>query len=70
MGYEYTILKTKSVSKEKGLYYFIKNIDYFIKNIDNIVNYYEYKDEDEIIPDNIDPSNYILHKPENRDDSE
>lgn len=63
MGYEYTILKTKSVSKEKGLYYFIKNID-------NIDNYYDYKDKDEIIPDNIDPSNYILYKSENDDDSE
>ena len=63
MGYEYEILKTESVSKENGL-------NYFINKTDNIVNYYNCKDENEIIPDNIDSSNYILHKPENVDDSE
>lgn len=63
LGYQYEILKTESVSKENGLYYFINKID-------NKGDYYECKDEDEIIPDNIDPSNYILHKPENVDDSE
>lgn len=63
LGYQYEILKTESVSKENGL-------NYFINKIDNKGDYYECKDEDEIIPDNIDPSNYILHKPENVDDSE
>lgn len=63
MGYQYEILKTESVSKENGL-------NYFINKTNNIVNYYNCKDEDEFIPDNIDPSNYILHKPANVDNSE
>jgi len=63
MGYEYEILKTESVSKENGL-------NNFINKIDNIVQYYECKDEDEIIDDNIDSSNYILHKPKNENDPE
>lgn len=63
MGYEYTILKTESVSKENGL-------NYFINNIDNIVQYYDCKSEYEFKHDNIDPSNYILHKPKNDNDPE
>ena len=54
MGYHYTILNKQNVSKEKSLYCFFKNIN-------NISHFYNWIKESDFIPDNIDPSNYILH---------